>query len=163
MKFLLFLVLLSLFSILQAEDSLDQYIQCRRDTEVRVLLPKSMGKDPCSASAVVQGISYECGKLTGMVNKVNDFFEKLNKTAKSRCEDFCEERAKGCKGKFVAASKCGFTIPEEGALEYGKTLGKCSPKCSGQAFIYCSIYHAETLRYHEEFLQNKTPNCYCEK
>jgi hypothetical protein len=161
-KFILSFILLSI-SYLQAADSFDDYIQCRRDTEVRTLLPKSNGLDPCIGSVVIQGIAYECGKQADTNRLVQEFLQKLTAKAKERCEDFCKDRAKGCHGKFTSPDQCGFTVPEDRALEYGKTLGKCNPKCGGQAFIYCSIYHAETLRYHEEFFQDKTPNCYCER
>jgi hypothetical protein len=129
---------------------------------VRALLPQfSNEKDPCVGSVIIQGISYECGKPTDTSSKVQNFLKKLTDRAREKCDDFCKERAKGCRGKFTSSDQCGYTIPEEKALDYGKTLGKCSPKCGGQAFIYCSIYHAETLSYHEDFFQGKTPNCYC--
>lgn len=162
---LMFIALALLFLQLPAlaGDSLDQYIQCRRDAEVRAILPQFNQKDPCSGSVLIQGISYECGVPVGINGKVQDFLKKLTAKAKGKCEEFCNDRAHGCHGKLTPPDQCGFTIPEDGALEYGRTLGKCSPKCDGQAFIYCSIYHAETLRYHEEFFQGKTPNCHCER
>jgi hypothetical protein len=112
----LFIVFILLFSqvSLQAEDSLDKYIQCRRDTEVRTLLPKFAGKDPCIGSVLIQGISYECGRPADTNRKVREFFIKLTAKAKTRCEEFCKERASGCRATFSAPEKCGFTIPEEG-------------------------------------------------
>ena len=162
LKFIIYIFLFSQSYVFGA-DKFDDYIQCRRDTEVRTLLEKSTGKDACLGSAIIQGISYECGKASDTNVKVQEFLQKLSAKAREKCEDFCKGRAKGCRGVFTAPDQCGFTVPENKALEYGQTLGKCNPKCGGQAFIYCSIYHAETLRYHEEFFEDKTPNCYCER
>ncbi len=63
MKLFIVLIFLLITSSLQAEGGFDKYIQCRRDSELRLILPKFKDKDLCIGSVIIQGISYECGKL----------------------------------------------------------------------------------------------------
>lgn len=128
---------------------------------VAEIKPSIYAKNPCNASAKIQAIAYECGNPIDTF-RVTQGFHKLNvKKAREKCAEFCASISPACKPKFIEPSNCGFTIPTNRAIETGKNVVGCPKHCKGQAFNYCSIYHANFFSTDPELFKDKPANCYC--
>ncbi|GEM_PF-944649 len=146
-----------------ASSNIDAVISCTRDAEVRQTNPRFHNVDRCEGSYTIQGISYRCGRVGDVATKTYEFLNTLNQRARTRCEQLCRERGRGCEGSYRDASKCGFSVPTSRATMVGTKIVGCHPNCEGTAFIYCSLYHGSYFRIEDHLFEDMEPNCYCRR
>ncbi len=121
-------------------------------------------ENPCSmANAKIQAITYECGNVQDTYRKTQEFFRSDIKAAKDKCDDYCKEVSPKCRGTLRTGPECGLSIPTTKALAVGREVAKCPKHCKGQAFTYCSLYHANFFSYDSDQFVKEAPNCFCEK
>lgn len=129
-------------------------------TEIK---PSQNSKSICNASAKIQAIAYECGDASQTFQVTQEFHKANVKKAREKCEEFCKSVSPTCRGKFQEPSSCGFTIPSSRATDTGINVVGCPKHCKGQAFNYCSIYHANFFSTDPDLFKDKPANCYCLK
>ena len=120
-------------------------------------------KSPCSATAKIQAIAYECGETMDTLSSTIQFLKDNKKKAREKCIQFCEEYNPVCTGRTVDQTTCGFSIPTNRALDAGINVAKCPKHCKGQAFNYCSLYHANFFAVDPALFTSKAANCICYK
>lgn len=125
--------------------------------------PSSNSANPCAATAKIQAIAYECGNTMNTYTTVQRFLKDNIRKAKEKCRAFCESVNKKCTGHLSDQTSCGFTVPTNRALDAGKNVVHCPAHCKGQAFNYCSLYHANYFSVDKELFEDKPMNCYCQK
>jgi hypothetical protein len=134
---------------------------CKRTPEMTEVDPHFYSKDPCVGNVKIQGIAFKCGQLGELTRLNNWHLREFQVKGQKRCEDFCKKRSPGCRGIFRRPSTCGWKVPANIAVKVGRETAGCHSKCEGEAFIYCSIYHASYLRIDPSQFRDKVPNCSC--
>ena len=148
-----------------AEDETGE-ILCERTPNVFIVgeaLPSAKSENPCAGSAKIQGIGYECGDTMNTYTSTQKFLKENIRKAKLKCTEFCESISTQCAGHLSEQTSCGFTVPTNRALDAGRNVVHCPKHCKGQAFNYCSLYHANYFSVDKEQFINKPANCYCQK
>jgi hypothetical protein len=114
----------------------------------------------CNGSAKIQGVMWECQSPEKVEELVYGYRKNLGKLASDECTRHCESRASHCKAKFLTPQACGLTVDHEDALALGKKFG-CRADCSGNAFVYCSLFDAGFQTEDDARMAKESPNCYC--
>jgi hypothetical protein len=145
----------------------EDVILCDRDPTAYLVGKSTEGVnpvEPCRAQAKIQAIAYECGSENN-THPITKKFLKLNiAKAMEKCDSFCNDLSPLCKGKLQDQISCGFTIPTARALDVGLNIVKCPKHCKkGQAFNYCSLYHANFFATEESLFKKMPYNCFCKR
>ncbi len=121
-------------------------------------------RDTCQASAKIQAIAYECGYPSDTLNFTQRSLKENIQRAQEHCDNFCKKVSRQCHGYLIAPSDCGLKSPPGKALDFGVKEIHCPKQCKGQAFNYCSLYHASFFQTSDRSLFNGMPNnCECRK
>lgn len=142
-----------------ASDEQDFASFCAFGPKVRVLSPVHDG-DRCKGSAVVQALIWECSTLGAVSAKLDAFRRQVAQVGAEECAKHCRRYGKKCRGKFDVPSRCGLETDSGEAAAAGRQFG-CRKDCGGQAFIFCSIYHAGYRLQDPSLMANARPNCHC--
>ncbi|MBI3542931.1 MAG: hypothetical protein HY075_06640 [Deltaproteobacteria bacterium] len=160
-------LLATLLGFSQAATAASSDVLCHRDAEITPVNPSFTNPDDaCDGTVLLQGISYKCSSIDEYAAKQREFLHDLVSNGKEYCQDYCRKRGKKgapCRGIFDEPTKCGWTLPREEAEKFGRDKATCGSSCEGQAFIYCSIYHASFLTVDPKFFADFHPNCRCER
>lgn len=139
-------------------------IMCGRQATAYVVDQSTSSTGTCSASAKIQAITYECGLAKDTTAFTQNGLKENIEKARAKCTEFCESQGSSCTGYFNAPSQCGLKSPAAKALAFGKEVANCPKHCKGQAFNYCSIYHANFLATSDPSLfQGMSANCTCRR
>jgi hypothetical protein len=144
----------------------DSEILCERSPTAYLVGETKEGTsadNPCRASAKIQAIAYECGESIDTYPYSQRAFKANIEKAKKKCQDFCEDVDSRCVGRIQDQPGCGFTIPTHRAVDTGKNIVKCPKHCKGQAFNYCSLYHANFFATDPQLFKDKSFNCICKR
>ncbi len=127
--------------------------------------PRAATSNPCGGhEAKIQGSAYECGSANDVYLKTMGFYKGIVELAKQKCENFCRDINPVCKGRLQVPSTCAFSIPSTKAIEVGAKVVHCPKHCQkGQAFSYCSLYHAHYFSKDPDLFKGKAPNCICDQ
>jgi hypothetical protein len=127
--------------------------------------PRAATSNPCGGhQAKIQGSAYECGSANDVFINTTRFYKGIVEQTKKKCDEYCEEIDKSCKGRLQIPSDCALSIPSTRAIEVGAKVVNCPKHCAkGQAFSYCSLYHANFFSKDPELFKGKSPNCICEQ
>jgi len=159
--------MLGVFLFLISPPAIADDILCERvptAVVIEKIPPKAKSDNPCaSASAKIQASAYECGNPNDVHVKTEEYLRADIHDAERKCEEFCKEIAPSCKAVLTKPTECALSIPSSKAIAVGREVVKCPKHCKGQAFMYCSLYHANFFSYDKELFKDLSPNCHCEK
>ena len=159
-------ITLSLFSLVSLANQGGKkkgWIACQStNPAITLVSPVISKRDGCSGNAKIQGKMWKCGKLEEIESRTHQFSGRIRSAAEKKCEEHCEARGKGCKGRYRGKDACGFSVKTGMANHMGERVG-CRSDCEGKSFAYCSVYHSSLLSVNEALMAKETPNCFCRK
>jgi hypothetical protein len=142
----------------------DDMVCERHPNAVIVAERHSTSDNPCEAGAKIQAIAYECGLVTDTAAFVQNSFKMEVEKAREKCDEFCSDQSRACTGFFSPPGDCGLKSPPNLSSDFGKNVIHGPKNCKGQAFNYCSIYHASFFATGDRSLfENMRENCQCRK
>jgi len=139
----------------------NQMLCARAPTAYVVGKTPGFSLDPCTASAKIQAIAYECGSEEDTLVFQGNALEANKKKAQEKCEEYCKGLDDSCTGQMDWIGQCGLKTEAGKALSAGKNIVHCHQECKGQAFNYCSIYHGNFLGTGEVIFKKMKENCHC--